>query len=230
MKFVFVKGGCFQMGDTFGDGGNNEKPVHQVCINDFYIGKYEVTQAQYQKIMGTNPSVFKTCGPNCPVDSVSWDDSQAFVGRLAQQSGKKFRLPYEAEWEYAARSGGKNEEWAGTSDLDELGDYAWFRDNSDTTTHPVGQKQPNGLGIYDMTGNIWEWCMDRYDEKYYEKSPQKNPHGALTGTYRVLRGGCWNFTAGLVRAAYRYEYSPYSRHYFFGFRIVLPAVQGRFYS
>lgn len=143
---VFVKGGCYQMGDTFGDA--DEKPVHEVCVGDLYMGKYEVTQGQWKAIMGNNPSYFKDCGDNCPVEDVSWDDAQNFIQKLNQKTGKNYRLPTEAEWEYAARSGGKSEKYAGTSSESELTDYTWHDKNaaSKAKTHPVGQKKPNGIG------------------------------------------------------------------------------------
>ncbi|HEY6872839.1 MAG TPA: formylglycine-generating enzyme family protein [Geobacteraceae bacterium] len=221
IEMVPVKGGCFQMGDTFGDGGKNEKPVHQVCVDDFYIGKYVVTQGQWQAVMGSNPSYFKACGPNCPVEQVSWDDVQKFIRRLNEQTGKNYRLPYEAEWEYAARSGGKHEQWAGTSNPDELGAYAWFEDNSGEKTQQVGIRRPNGLGLYDMSGNVWQWCKDRYDANYYRNSPRKNPHGPSSGDNRVMRGGSWCLSEGLIRAASRNSRAPSSRLDCIGFRLVL---------
>jgi formylglycine-generating enzyme required for sulfatase activity len=224
IEMVSVKGGCYQMGDTFGDGVSNEKPVHQVCVSDFQIGKYEVTQAQWVAVMGSNPSAFKECGGNCPVENVSWEDAQEFIRQLNDLTGKNYRLPYEVEWEYAARSGGRQEQFAGTSDLDELGAYAWFGDNSGKKTHPVGTRKPNALGLYDMSGNVWEWCKDWYDDKYYEKSPRKNPRGPLSGSGRVLRGGSWNDSAGGARASYRFN-SPGFRNCNFGFRLVLPSVR-----
>lgn len=203
MDFVFVKGGCFQMGDTFGDGDSDEKPVHEVCVNDFYIGKYDVTQGQWKAIMGNNPSFFSSCGDNCPVDSVSWNDARGFIKKLNEKTGRNYRLPTEAEWEYAARSGGKHEEWAGTSDKSELGDYAWYATNSDYTPHPVGQKQPNGPGLYDMSGNVFQWVQDWYDSNYYSNSPRNNPKGPDSGQGRVLRGGSWDNDAGGVVSGVR---------------------------
>jgi sulfatase modifying factor 1 len=225
IEMVRVKGGCYQMGDNFGDGGAYEKPVHQVCVDDFYMGKYVVTQAEWQAVMGNNPSSFKKCGGDCPVENVSWEDARKFIRKLNDQTGKNYRLPYEAEWEYAARSGGKHEQWSGTSDLDELGAYSWFADNSGKTTHPVGTRRPNSQGLYDMTGNVWEWCMDLYDADYYKKSPEKNPRGPLSGSCRVVRGGSWLNSAEIVRAASRYINTPSFRSDSYGFRLVLPAVR-----
>lgn len=219
MEFVFIKGGCFEMGDTFGDGGVAEKPVHEVCVDDFYLGVYEVTQAQWERVMGSNPSYFKK-GGSYPVEHVSWHEVQGFIERLNQQSDRKYRLPIEAEWEYAARSGGKREKFAGTSRESELGDYAWYTSNSGGSTHPVGQKKPNGLGLYDMTGNVWEWCADWYDEFYYRNSPKNNPTGPNSGPYRVLRGGSWTNSLGYVRASYRYWSDPGGS---LGFRLVGPS-------
>ena len=219
MEFIFVKGGCFQMGDTFGDGEADEKPVHEVCVDDFYLGKYEVTQGQWKKVMGSNPSHFKDLGDKCPVEMVSWNDTQEFISKFNSQSGKKYRLPTEAEWEYAARSGGKSEKWVGTSNESSLGDYAWYNANSGIKTHPVGQKKPNSLGIYDMTGNVWEWCGDWYADKYYENSSKSNPRGADSGSSRVLRGGSWDTSAQGARAAYRIWINPDNRYDFIGFRV-----------
>lgn len=164
MEMIFVKGGCYQMGDTFGDGAPEEKPVHDVCVSDFYMGKHEVTQGQWKRIMGNNPSSFSGCGDNCPVEHVSWNDAQNFIRRLNSQSGKGYRLPTEAEWEYAARSGGKSEKFAGGADVNTV---AWYDGNSSSKAHPAGQKLPNGLGLHDMSGNVWEWCNDWYDGTYY---------------------------------------------------------------
>jgi formylglycine-generating enzyme required for sulfatase activity len=223
MTFKFVKGGCFQMGDLFGDGQDREKPPHEVCLDDYWMGKFEVTQGEYRKVMGVNPSNFKQCGDNCPVESVSWDNAQDFIKNLNSLTGKSFRLPTEAEWEYAARSGRKKEKYIGGDDPDSL---AWYDKNSGKTTHPVGQKAPNGLGLYDMSGNVWEWVQDWYDEGYYKKGPKKsgwkNPQGPSTGDYRVLRGGSWLNVADNLRASYRYSLSlPVFRIDIYGFRLVI---------
>ena len=220
MEFVLVKGGCFEMGDAFGDGKSDEWPGHEVCLKDFYLGKYEVTQGQWKRVMGGNPSRFQVSDDN-PVDTVNWNDVQEFIRMLSQMSGKSYRLPTEAEWEYAARSGGKREKWAGTGSEFELRDYAWFSGNSGNKTHPVGQKRPNGLGLYDMSGNVWEWCGDWGDKDYYQRSPRDNPSGPSSGNFRVLRGGSWYGSAWNVRAAGRYGLDPAQRNDIFGFRLVL---------
>lgn len=221
MQMLFIKGGCFQMGDTFGDGESDEKPVHEVCVSDFYMGQYEVTQGQWKAVMGNNPARFPNCGGNCPVENVSWTDVQEFIRRFNARNGKSYRLPTEAEWEYAARSGGKGEKWAGTSSELSLGNYAWYNKNSGRKTHPVGQKQPNGLGLYDMSGNVWEWCADRYGEKYYSQSPKNNPEGASFGSDRVPRGGSWYYHAPSARTSYRGRRSQTQKGSNLGFRLVL---------
>ncbi len=221
MEFVSVQGGCYQMGDTFGDGESNEKPVHEVCVDDLYMGKYEVTQAQWQKVMGNNPSYFKNCD-NCPVENVSWNDNQSFITTLTVRTGKGYRLPTEAEWEYAARSGGKKEKFAGGNALDSV---AWYGNNSGSKTHAVGQKNPNGLGIYDMSGNVWEWMQDWYGNGYYASSPKNNPKGPDSGSVRVLRGGSGVSSPKDLRAAYRGWDGPGVRGTGSGFRLVVSSVR-----
>ncbi len=238
MGLVFVKGGCFDMGDIFGNGPYDAKPAHNVCISDFYMGKHEVTQGQWKAITGNNPSYFKNCGDTCPVESVSWNDIQVFLQKLNSRTGKSYRLPTEAEWEYAARSGGKKEKYAGTSSDSDLGSYAWYASNSGGKTHPVGQKKPNSLGLYDMSGNVWEWVSDLYDFHYYKNSPRNNPQGPTSGKgplehqERVVRGDDWGEEPprgghGLpesLRCAIRGN-GPASGHgHFGGFRV---AVSGR---
>lgn len=222
IEMVLVKGGCFQMGDTFGDGATDEKPVHEVCVDDFYIGKYEVTQAQWQAVMGNNPSHFKK-GGEYPVESVSWNDIQDFIGKLNALMGKRYRLPTEAEWEYGARSGGKKEKYAGTSDENSLGRFSWYDANSGEETHPVGLKKPNGLGIYDMSGNVWEWVQDWYGEYYYKDSPRENPQGLPRGDKKVVRGGSWKYYEWYVRASYRDRYEPTAGVNVYGFRLAAPS-------
>lgn len=187
IEMVAIKGGTFQMGSN---GNDDEKPIHTVMISDFYIGKTEVTQAQWIAIMGSNPSYFK--GDNLPVEQVSWDDVQVFIDKLNAKTGKTYRLPTEAEWEYAAGGGENNRTvFAGTNDESNLGNYAWWGKNNNGTTHAVGTKKPNQLGIYDMSGNVWEWCSDWYSADYYLNSPENNPKGPASGSSRVMRGGSW---------------------------------------
>jgi formylglycine-generating enzyme required for sulfatase activity len=189
MEFVEVPGGTFEMGDLWGDGSNSEKPVHSVTVSSFCLGKYPVTQAQWQKVMGNNFSHFK--GDNRPVEQFSWDDCQKFIRKLNQQTGRHYRLPTEAEWEYACRSGGKREKWAGCNSEAELERYAWYKANSNGQIHPVGQKRPNGLGLHDMTGNVFEYCHDCFDMDYYKKSSRDNPPGPSEGSRYVFRGGSY---------------------------------------
>jgi formylglycine-generating enzyme required for sulfatase activity len=223
MEFVLVKGGCFKMGSGASD-RDDEKPVRKVCVGDFYLGKYEITQQQWEQVMKDNPSKFAACGPNCPVEQVSWDDVQQFIAKLNEKTGRTYRLPTEAEWEYAARGGKLNETWAGTSDAAKLGEHAWFGMETEGTTHPVGAKKPNSLGLYDMSGNVWEFCQDRYGALYYKEGPTDNPPGPKTGINRVARGGSFNNSAQEVRAAYRLMDRPETRDDSgaFGARLLLP--------
>ncbi len=221
MEFVLVKGGCYDMGDTFGDGYSDEAPVHRVCVKDFYIAKYVVTQDQWRKVMENNPSSFAGCGGNCPVEKVSWNDAQRYLYALNQRSGKSYRLPTKAEWEYAARSGGRKEKWAGTSNESELSEYAWYAANAVKQTHPVGRKRPNGLGLYDMTGNVWQWVADWYDGGYYKNSPQDDPKGSASDIHRVLRGGSWSSGPKDIRAGDRFNHGPDRRDNDMGFRLAM---------
>jgi len=253
---VRVPGGSFQMGnpDT-----SDERPVHTVTLTGFYMGKYPVTQAQYQSVMGSNPSYFSSdpasgeVQENRPVECVSWYDAIEFCNALSIKEGLSpyytidevnkdpnntngwddmkwtvtcnsmangYRLPTEAQWEYAAKGGNGtpgNYTYAGSNTV---GDVAWYYNNSNNMTHEVGKKQPNGLGIYDMSGNVWEWCWDWY--KGYSSGAQTDPQGAASGDYRVLRGGSWNSNASRARSVYRIDYSPSSRYYNLGFRLVRP--------
>ncbi len=195
---VTVQGGRFAMGSNQ---NNNEKPIHNVTLRPFKIAKYETTLAQWQKVMGSNPAGRKDC-MDCPVTAVGWDDVQMFIKKLNDLSGKNYRLPTEAEWEYAARGGAKSRkfEYAGSNDINAV---AWTAANSGSNTHPVGQKEANELGLYDMSGNVFEWCNDWYDENYYSKSPVKDPKGPATGPRRVIRGGNWASEPAISRVAYR---------------------------
>ncbi|MFQ5647317.1 MAG: SUMF1/EgtB/PvdO family nonheme iron enzyme [bacterium] len=221
MKFVYIAPGSFDMGSE--NGFDDEKPVHRVNITEwFYLQTTEVTQGQWRSVMGDDPPElhFKDCGDDCPVERVSWNDVQEFFARLNQHnqgSNYKFSLPTEAQWEYACRAGSSTRYSFGDNES-ELGNYAWYRKNSEMTTHPVAQKLPNAWGLYDMHGNVWEWCLDRYDKGYYALSNINDPEGAVRGTFRVLRGGSWNFKPGFVRSAYRYWFKPVVRNYLIGFR------------
>ncbi len=219
IEMVKVEAGSFNMGATpeMQNPDEDEKPVHRVTLtNNYYIGKYEVTQALWQAVMGSNPSHFK--GDDLPVEQVSWNDCQDFISKLNAMTGKRFRLPSEAEWEYAAR-GGKKSRGYQYSGSNTLGDVAWYEGNSGSKTHAVGTKQPNELGIYDMTGNVYEWCQDWYGS--YSSSPQTNPIGAVSGSSRVDRGGSWFFTAKHCRSSYRFNLTPGYRLNFLGLRLVL---------
>ena len=205
-NMVRVEGGTFTMGaksEQGSDAYDDEKPTHQVTLSSFSIGKYEVTQEEWQAVMGSNPSNFN--GAKYPVESVSWDDCQTFIRKLNQMTGKSFRMPTEAEWEFAARGGNRSNHYK-YSGSNNLSSVAWYGDNSGSKTHPVGQKSPNELGLYDMSGNVWEWCADRYGD--YTSSAQTNPKGPSNGSYRVHRGGSWNDDARDCRVSYRDSGSP----------------------
>ncbi len=240
MEFVWVPKGCYQMGQTetekqylikkvgkekYNKYFQDELPRHEVCVDGFWMGKYEVTQGQYKKIMGSNPSRFKsifTSRDDYPVEKVSWNDAKEFISKLNQQSGKTFKLPAEAQWEYAAKSGGKDQKYSGGNDIDR---FAWYRSNSQSKTHKVGTKAPNGLGLYDMSGNVWEWCEDVYDKNAYSKHERNNPVITSGGSSRVDRGGCWDFIPRYVRAAYRGRDSADYRGSIVGFRLCFSQVR-----
>ena len=218
-EMIAVKGGTFTMGCTSEQGGDcdsDEKPTHSVTLSDYYIGKFEVTQKLWKAVMRTNPSYFK--GDNLPVEYVSWNDALEFIRKLNQKTGQNFRLPTEAEWEYAARGGNKSRGYK-YSGSNNIGDVAWCAEYSGSKTHPVGTKSPNELGIYDMSGNVWEWCQDWYES--YSSGSQTNPTGPSTGSHRVLRGGSWNGTAWICRVSDRDGNNPGDRDFNFGFRLVL---------
>jgi formylglycine-generating enzyme required for sulfatase activity len=226
------------------DGGSDEKPVHTVTVKSFYMSKYEVTQKEWREVMGTDPSKFK--GDNLPVEQVSWYEAIDYCNRRSQKEGltpayfgnslediscnwkaNGYRLPTEAEWEYAAKGKDMQPQQAAnvfslsavqSTSKSSLGDVAWYGGNSGSTTHPVGTKLPNGFGLYDMLGNVWEWCWDWYGSD--GTSAGTDPTGPGAGTYRVARGGGWNNSAGDVRAAYRFANTPSARDIPFGFRVV----------
>jgi formylglycine-generating enzyme required for sulfatase activity len=216
IEFVSIPAGRFMMGCSQGDGQcyADEKPQYEVQITRrFQLGKYEVTQGQWAQVMGSNPSKFKG-EDRLPVEEVSWNDVQRFIAKLnALNDGYRYRLPTEAEWEYAAR-GGTTGVYYGS--LDEIG---WYEKNSGSKTHPVGQKQPNAFGLYDMLGNVWEWCADGYDKSYYGSSPGSDPKGPDSAQARVLRGGSWDDLASNARASSRVGVVPFVRGNAIGFRV-----------
>ena len=215
-KMIAVEGGTFQMGATAEqqDPWDSEKPVHSVTLNSFYIGETEVTQVLWKAVMGDNPSYFR--GDNLPVDQVRWNDCQAFITKLNELTGETFRLPTEAEWEFASRGGNKSKgyQYSGSNEVD---DVAWYKENSANKTHFVANKQANELGIYDMSGNVYELCQDWLGD--YSSSAQTNPTGPTWGSARVARGGSWGATANSCRSAKRYSVSPTEGYYFVGFRL-----------
>ena len=272
MEFVYINGKCFKMGDTFGDGDIDEMPVHDVCVNDFFMGKYEVTNMQFRKFIvetgyktdaerfgkgyaisskgaddrrlhnGVNwkhplwPSDKITEKMDHPVVQVSWYDVHKFISWLNKKTNKRFRLPTEAEWEFSARSGGKNIEysWGNGNPSGNIADktvkkfrkyinwQVWEEYNDRYVyTSPVGKFKPNELGIYDLAGNVSEWCYDIYGGSYYQKSAKNNPKGMQKGVERVLRGGSWNFKPHFLRCSNRMPIFPNTWSYYIGFRLVM---------
>nr|NCR69600.1 formylglycine-generating enzyme family protein [Microcystis aeruginosa LL11-07] len=221
LEMVSLPAGKFTMGSAESD---DEKPPHQVKVNSFAIGKYPITQAQYQAVMGTNPSHFKNWfknNPQNPVECVSWDDAQAFCQKLSQITGKTYRLPTEAEWEYACRAGTTTRYYFGDND-NQLGDYAWYSGNSNDTTHPVGQKKPNAWGLHDMSGNVWEWCEDDWHNSYAGAPDDgtawiDNDNRSRSGKF--LRGGSWGCDPNLCRSASRPWNYPHFLNFLIGFRV-----------
>ena len=218
-NMVRVEGGTFTMGATpeqGSDADDDEKPAHQVALSSFSIGKYEVTQEEWEAVMGSNPSYFK--GAKKPVERVSWDDCQTFIRKLKELTGRNFRLPTEAEWEFAARGGTKSRgyKYAGDDDLDNV---AWYYDISGNSVHDVGTKSPNELGLYDMSGNVLEWCQDWIGS--YGSSAQTNSKGPSSGSYHVNRGGSWDSGTRSCRVSYRSRYGPSDQYGLLGFRLAL---------
>ena len=220
IEMIFVEGGSFTMGCTAEQGDEcwgNENPTRLITLSDFHIGKYLVTQEQWLSVMGANPAFFKD-GDDYPVEMVSWEDVQEFILNLNKQTGKKYRLPTEAEWEYAARGGklSKGYKYSGSNVLD---DVAWYWENGNSA-QPVGTKAPNELGIYDMSGNLFEFCSDFY--AFYPSIAETNPTGPSMGYYHVYRGGSWVHTASACRVTYRRNCNPNDRKPYLGFRLALP--------
>lgn len=222
IEMVHVQGGQFLMGCTEkkADCSVNEAPAHPVILKSYYIAKYEVTQELWMAVMGgKNPS--KVIGDSLPVTRISWYDAQTFIGKLNQLTGKKYRLPTEAEWEYAARGGqlSKNYRFSGSNELDEV---AWCKDNSDDMPHPVGTKQPNELGIYDMSGNVYEWCFDGFDMYEWNSSQTlENPTGSNLSETKVYRGGCMTSYWDVCRVSARKQSIPNTQFNYVGFRLAL---------
>ncbi len=213
---VCVAGGTFSMGSSDSEADSDEQPVHSVTLSGYLIGETEVTQALWLAVMGSNPSNWK--GDDLPVERVSWDDCREFIGKLNVLTGASFRLPTEAEWEYAARGGNKSvgRKYSGS---DTIGEVAWYDGNSSNKTHAVKSKRPNELGLYDMSGNVWEWCQDWYGG--YGSGSQTNPTGPSSGSYRVRRGGSWRSNAWYCRVSDRLDFSPVSRVSLLGLRLAL---------
>ena len=229
VQMVLLPGGTYTMGDK--DGEVDEAP-HNVTLSPFYMDKYEVSQEEYERVMGENPSKVK--GKKNPVEQVRWSDAVRYCNARSQLEGldpaydlktwtcrfqaNGYRLPTEAEWEYAARAGATSSYCFGNSEA-MLKDDAWFKDNASGRPHPVGLRKPNAWGLYDMHGNVWEWCNDFYKVDYYAESPAKDPRGPQSGDKKVLRGGCWNSSADACRSAYRYSESPAYSDVCFGYDI-----------
>lgn len=233
MNFTLVPGGCYAMGDGESS-AVNEKPEHEVCVDSFYMGTYEVTQGEWMTQMESNPSLNQS-GDSYPVEQASWEDATLFTERLSTASQISYRLPTEAEWEYAARSGGKDEQWSGTNDELLIGDYAWFKDNDNTTSMPVGTKLPNGLGLYDMSGNVYEWAQDWYDPEYdsstgvyayYARSPRDNPQGPEVGSKKIVRGGHFKGNSYAIRTSLHAGFAPtWNTLGMVGLRLALPVAE-----
>jgi len=216
IDMVLIPSGSFVMGSERYD---DEKPPHSVRIRSFLMNRTEVTQKQWLDVMGSNPSRFAACGPNCPVENVSWDEVQQFISTLNQRTGQKYRLPSEAEWEYAARAGATTE-WSFGNDESKLGSYAWYRDNSGGKAQEVGQKLPNAFGLFDMHGNVLEWTQDCWHDNYVGTPTDGSAWTTgCKGNLRVLRGGSWIGNPAILRSAIRDWYNPGIRNSNLGFRL-----------
>jgi formylglycine-generating enzyme required for sulfatase activity len=219
MEFVLIGPGSFIMGSDENTGDGDESPEHKVTLSQaFYLGKYEVTQEQWTAVMGGNPSEFK--GAQRPVDTVSWNDCQAFLAKLQDRTGRKFALPTEAQWEFACRAGTVTP-WSFGAHDQPAADYAWIGSNSGGTTHPVGGKKPNAWGLYDMHGNVWEWCADWYAKHAYAGGEVTDPQGPASSEGRILRGGAWGEHPNNMRSACRNCIGPDVRHNGTGLRCML---------
>jgi len=277
MEMIFVKGGCYPMGDTFGDGEGDEKPVHEACVDDFYMGKHETTVEQFRRFVDAtgyrtdaeknaggvsgcwaldlndkekawnwrswanwrNPNKYQDNRDDHPVACISWSDAAAYAQWASTKSGKRYRLPTEAEWEYAARGGTQDRNYwgndkdnactfANVADLTKLPNGSQWNDKHECSdgfafASPVGRFRANSFDLHDMMGNVWEWCQDWYGDKYYSASGRNNPGGPDSGQYHVLRGGSWDIKPWNVRAASRDGFIPTNRNGYYGFRLVLPA-------
>ncbi|WP_091897589.1 SUMF1/EgtB/PvdO family nonheme iron enzyme [Polaribacter sp. KT25b] len=223
-EFIKVTGGTFTMGDEHGLGGDDEQPTHQVTLTDYYIGKTEVTVAQYRNYCnatGVNMPEEPNWGwnSNDPIVNVSWNDAINYCDWLSEKLDKNITLPTEAQWEFAARGGNQSKGYkyaAGRS----MATAGWYEDNSGDKAHAVAQKKANELGLYDMSGNVWEWCLDWYKSDYYSTSPSKNPKNTARANGKVIRGGSWNYEASYCRVAYRSNRRPDNRFSPYGFRVV----------
>ena len=217
LEFICLPGGEYRMGDTFGEGIENEQPVHAVHLTEFFIAKTCVTQSHWDRLMEDNPSRFP--GRDNPVENVTYAQVQTFVEKLcAASGGRRFSLPSEAQWEYAARSGGKDERYSGGDDIDAV---AWYGENSDGMPHPVAGRKPNGLGLHDLSGNVWEWCRDSFRKDAYRVHPGTDPVIEDPGPDRAIRGGSWNLDAWSARCARRFAFRETDCGPALGFRLVL---------
>lgn len=221
MKFVYISPGTFIMGSPENESGRrDDETQHQVTLTKgFYMQKTEVTQGQWKALIGSNPSKFKGCGEDCPVETITWNDAQHFIDKLNQkESGRRYRLPTGAQWEYAARTGTQAPYYTGDTEAD-LDRAGWYIINAYKAPHPVARKEPNSWGLYDTHGNVWEWCQDWYGQ--YTKESAMDPSGPPSGSFRVLRGGSWSDPAWNCRAALRCRAGPDGRGHYLGFRLVL---------
>ena len=213
MEFIHIPAGCFNMGTE--NGFKFESPVHKVCVDEFYLGKFEVTQEQWMKFMKDNFSKFS--GKSLPVERVSWNDAKSFIKKLNHaENTQKYRLPQEAEWEYAARAGTTSQFYWGDK-IDNS--YVWYFGTSNYKTHPVGSKKPNSFGLYDMMGNVWEWVEDWFASDYFKNSPMQNPKGPETGRLKVRRGGSQANLISHIKSHTRFRSVPDKRHHIIGFRV-----------